>query len=432
MGIFKRSLTRELGKNTGKWLSNKIFGDGHATPHKIIHSNAQSIKQVERKQAAEYRKKEEEKAREREKWERERKEFHRELEETKRNRSKEENEEEVMFHQNYLEVIQSIHGLHIEEPVSWTTLAAVARVKLEEGGLSKEETDECNLIVECDDRLGWDEEGDYWLKAIEYINPFEELMNYGSDFRLEKVNGCVTVDFLARDETIVPIGEKMLSANGLKIVEKPFTKSRFNEVYQDFVCSSVLRIAKDIFQVLPGLSVDTVLVNVLTMSINSATGKEEEQVLLSVKIPRATLDGINFINVDPSDCMANFSHNMAFSIRNGFSPVSRLSPEGNSGSASRLEDFDFERFKIVVEEMRSEKGNQVVQDFLNFLKPYARLQGGKYFYAKSSAQIDLNEADYIFEKIYASGCVEREVEGEEGGILQIKNQNMFDEMVSRL
>lgn len=30
MGTFGKSFTREIGKNTGKWASNKIFGDG---PH---------------------------------------------------------------------------------------------------------------------------------------------------------------------------------------------------------------------------------------------------------------------------------------------------------------------------------------------------------------------------------------------------------------
>ncbi|PCI96234.1 MAG: hypothetical protein COB15_11110 [Flavobacteriales bacterium] len=31
------SFKRELGKNTGKYLSNQLFGDKHSTPHTIIH-----------------------------------------------------------------------------------------------------------------------------------------------------------------------------------------------------------------------------------------------------------------------------------------------------------------------------------------------------------------------------------------------------------
>ena len=34
MGFF-RSLTRELGRNTGKWVSNKVFKDGWSTPYRF-------------------------------------------------------------------------------------------------------------------------------------------------------------------------------------------------------------------------------------------------------------------------------------------------------------------------------------------------------------------------------------------------------------
>ncbi len=44
MGLFGKSLSRELGKNTGKWVSNKVFGKtGHATPHHIVHSREGDI-----------------------------------------------------------------------------------------------------------------------------------------------------------------------------------------------------------------------------------------------------------------------------------------------------------------------------------------------------------------------------------------------------
>ncbi|MDD2197865.1 MAG: hypothetical protein PHW91_11840 [Bacteroidales bacterium] len=37
MGIFGKSFSQELGKNTGKWASNKIFGNtGWATPRRHV------------------------------------------------------------------------------------------------------------------------------------------------------------------------------------------------------------------------------------------------------------------------------------------------------------------------------------------------------------------------------------------------------------
>ena len=41
MSLFGKSFERELGKNTGKWVSNVIFGDGHATPYRRAESRRQ-------------------------------------------------------------------------------------------------------------------------------------------------------------------------------------------------------------------------------------------------------------------------------------------------------------------------------------------------------------------------------------------------------
>lgn len=41
MSLFGKSFEREIGKNTGKWVSNVIFGDGHATPYRRAESRRQ-------------------------------------------------------------------------------------------------------------------------------------------------------------------------------------------------------------------------------------------------------------------------------------------------------------------------------------------------------------------------------------------------------
>ena len=44
MGTFGKSFSREMGKNTGKFVSNKVFGKaGHATPHRVIRSTEGNI-----------------------------------------------------------------------------------------------------------------------------------------------------------------------------------------------------------------------------------------------------------------------------------------------------------------------------------------------------------------------------------------------------
>ncbi|RMA67684.1 hypothetical protein [Ulvibacter antarcticus] len=50
MGKGIDSFKRELGKNTGKWVSNKVFGDGHSTPHRVnIKTEKQKTQSENRK-----------------------------------------------------------------------------------------------------------------------------------------------------------------------------------------------------------------------------------------------------------------------------------------------------------------------------------------------------------------------------------------------
>lgn len=51
MGKGTDSFKREIGKNTGKWVSNKIFGDGHSTPHRVsVRVQKEKIKSDLRKE----------------------------------------------------------------------------------------------------------------------------------------------------------------------------------------------------------------------------------------------------------------------------------------------------------------------------------------------------------------------------------------------
>ena len=93
---------------------------------------------------------------------------------------------------------------------------------------------------------------------------------------------------------------------------------------QDYVCGSVLRIARELFALLP---VEMILVTVMGTLLNTQTGYMEEQPILSVAMPRKTLENLNFDMLDPSDCMANFVHRMNFKKTTGFAKAERISLE---------------------------------------------------------------------------------------------------------
>ena len=44
--MFKNSLFKELGTNTGKWASNKLFGDNWSTPYRFSNSGAAIAKEA--------------------------------------------------------------------------------------------------------------------------------------------------------------------------------------------------------------------------------------------------------------------------------------------------------------------------------------------------------------------------------------------------
>ena len=44
--MFKKYFFKELGKNTGKWTSNKLFGDNWSTPYRFSNSNTSLAKEA--------------------------------------------------------------------------------------------------------------------------------------------------------------------------------------------------------------------------------------------------------------------------------------------------------------------------------------------------------------------------------------------------
>lgn len=455
MGTFGKTLTRELGKNTGKWVSNKVFGDGHATPHKIIHARQKEKARVERDNARNYR--EQQKQLEHDRREREKRLAQLEKEAAAREKQLmiETNNQEVEEHNNYINVIQSVHKdyskemnwqeiLESEEPEyvktsaelkseitkytndyvddqietakenSKLSLARLVIGKLYEKKyawmfkiasnqtffaivgllclmgalysmsldgflkyfvlilsaivfvgvfLIKKGAKDFNVGVELEDTIEelennrpiWlkenleeqDEAHKQYLKekedfkkvveiakgvqnknsqsytyALNFFNPFEDLNEYGSDISFSVESNSISVDYFVHSEEVIPNTTKKVLRKGVEVKEEQMPTSRFNEIYQDYVCSCVLRISKEVFQLLP--VIDNVQVNAKGSVMNTATGNHEEKTIVSAKINRSKLAELNFDLLDPSDSMSNFEHRMDFKKTEGFKPVEDL------------------------------------------------------------------------------------------------------------
>lgn len=159
------------------------------------------------------------------------------------------------------------------------------------------------------------------LAALKKFTPFGEISGIGSEIILNAENGLpVQATLRVHSKDIIPTEIKSLLQSG-KLSTKKMPRLRFYELHQDYVCSCAIRVAREIFCILPD---EMVIVTATDSILDEATGHLQEVPILSVAFSRKTLFALNIDNIDPSDSMQNFLHNMAFKKASGFSAVEKI------------------------------------------------------------------------------------------------------------
>lgn len=155
--------------------------------------------------------------------------------------------------------------------------------------------------------------------ALDYFDPFSDIGYLGSHINLEFESKRVDAVIHVHSDDLIPDCVLSLTSSG-KLSKKKMSKSEFNELYQDHVCSAMLRIAREIFNYLP---VPIARISAASEMLNTQTGYVENHYIVSAIIPRQTLDKMNLEAIDPSDSMKNFLHSMKFKKTEGFQRVER-------------------------------------------------------------------------------------------------------------
>ena len=283
---------------------------------------------------------------------------------------------EVDVYQNHIEVIQSTHK-ECSPPVDWnkislssqpkkpnkintneqkTRLALEAykpglidRLFKQEEKKRKQFHEQLNEAIQLDEihyksqTSHWKKESAEWeemitianallsgkaeakIEAIENLQPFSEISNIGSSLSISVYeNGILEATINVHGTEIVPAEIKSLLKSG-KLSVKSMPKSKFNEIYQDYVCSCALRVGNELFSTIPD---NLVIVTAVDDLLNPQTGHLDEVPILSVAVSRNTINNLNLETLDPSDSMVNFKHNMIFKKTKGFEQVERINPEG--------------------------------------------------------------------------------------------------------
>lgn len=140
---------------------------------------------------------------------------------------------------------------------------------------------------------------DTYLQLICEVNPLDDLLVYGSNYEFG-------TDDPKKIEVEFNVNENALSEANCKL-----SNTEYNLLLQDYVCSVCIRIARDMFALLPIR--DTVVHAVL-----------DEKIIVSVDFDRQNLSKVKFGYIDSSDVLGQFRHNMDFYEKNGFAPVVAL------------------------------------------------------------------------------------------------------------
>lgn len=165
-----------------------------------------------------------------------------------------------------------------------------------------------------------DKNPDAYKDALEYFNPFSDIGELGTQIKFSFEDNLIDIDLKVNNEEVVPNYELKQTSTG-KLSKKNMTKGKYNELYQDHICSSTIRVAREVFAYLP---IDKARINAISNMLNSTTGHLEDQPILSIIFVPETIGKLNLETIDPSDSMQNFIHNMKFNKTNGFSAVSKI------------------------------------------------------------------------------------------------------------
>ena len=162
---------------------------------------------------------------------------------------------------------------------------------------------------------------DAYLQIIEELSPLDDLLEFGSGFEfIIEDPKILEVEFNVHSKNVVPTEQKTLTKTG-KLSVKEMSKTKYYDILQDYVCSCAIRIARDMFAILP---FETVVVHAMDEVLDTSTGRTEVRPILSVRFDRDVLNSLNFDAIDCSDSMVNFQHNMRFKKTQGFSPIEKV------------------------------------------------------------------------------------------------------------
>jgi hypothetical protein len=198
-----------------------------------------------------------------------------------------------------------------------------------------------------------------YIEALVEFSPLREISDLGSFLHFTVHSATlIECEMKVNSTQAIPSEVKTLTSGG-KVSVKSMPKGRFHEIYQDYVCGCMLRVAREVFAMLP---VETLLITASADLLDSRTGKTVEQPVLSAAMSRAVIAQLHFERLDPSDALENFQHRGDFkaSRKSGvFQPIAPLTPADIAQNS--IEDMGFHDLLSNIQKMRVELKAKITQ-----------------------------------------------------------------------
>ena len=124
---------------------------------------------------------------------------------------------------------------------------------------------------------------DTYLKLIYEVNPLDDLIEY-----------VYNVEFGTDDPDIMEV-EYTVNTDILSQTRRGMNRQDYNDLLQDFLCSLSIRIARDLFALLP---INHTIVHTVI----------DDKNIMTVDFDRQTLSKVKFGFIDPSDTVKKFTY----------------------------------------------------------------------------------------------------------------------------
>ncbi|WP_432352929.1 DUF4236 domain-containing protein [Sporosarcina sp. A2] len=156
------------------------------------------------------------------------------------------------------------------------------------------------------------------FQALNTYHAFEQIEQFGNKVNVQVKNEELTIYLQIGDEETVPTEVVSLTAKG-NLTRKNMVKTNYFALYQDYVCSCVLAIARSVLAISPTYQV---VIHVYDKS--QADEPPIKGCILSTRVTRDELSNHLFEIIDCSKTIETFEHHMNHLKTKGFRLVDEL------------------------------------------------------------------------------------------------------------